>query len=489
MPAQTARYTKKADTAARKIVNSRKDAWANPYTGAGITDKLSGTVFLGNCLQSEAELCELFRHYDLARTIVCELPGDALRLKPKLKVSVEDEDDKAEAQELHAKRERALAKIFQKHNVYAKYLQAKIWGRLYGLGAVVLVSGKASETPWEPGKGPVTDCFVAEGPELRVKSWYTDPMSSKFGLPAVYWLTRKGMGGVATGQIAIHESRMILCGGALTPSDTKIVNQGRDDSVITAAYEALKQAGSNWASVSNMIHDMSVAVYKLNGYIDALASEGESTMRRRFAAMDMQRAVTRCIAIDKEDEEFEYVERGTVSGTDKLIDKTFLRLAAAARMPVTKLLGQSPAGMNATGESDTRIWYDQVGKCQTDEMAPDLERLAKAFDPGAEWTIEFPSLWQETAGEKQTRLKTQADTDKGYVDSGILLPEEIAASRFGKGNEHGLEIDLETRQELLANAHEAALNPPDPVELARAEGEAKAAAAGKAPAPAKRPPA
>jgi phage-related protein (TIGR01555 family) len=485
MPASTARYTKKADTAARKIVNSRKDAWANPYTGAGITDKLSGTVFLGNCLQSEAELEELFRHNDLARTVVSELVRDALRLKPKFHVAVDDDADVPEDD----KRERALDRKFRELDVMRKYTQARIWGRLYGLGAVVLVAPGNPETPWQVGKSPVTDCFVSEGPELRVKSWYTDPMSSKFGLPAVYWLTRKGMGGVATGQIAIHESRMILCGGAQTPNATKIVNQGRDDSVLTAAFEALRQAGSNWASVSNMIHDMSVAVYKLNGYIDALASEGESTMRRRFAAMDMQRAVTRCVAIDKEDEEFEYVERGSVSGTDKLIDKSFLRLAAAARMPVTKLMGQSPAGMNATGESDTRIWYDQVGQYQTEELAPDLERLAKAFDPGAEWTVEFPSLWQETATEKQTRLKMQADTDKSYADAGILLPEEIAVARFGKGSEHGIECDMDTREELLANAQEAALNPPDPIELAEAEGKAKAAASGKAPAGAKRPPA
>jgi len=50
-------------------------------------------------------------------------------------------------------------------------------------------------------------------------------------------------------------------------------------------------------------------------------------------------------------------------------------VAAAARMPVTKLLGQSPGGMNATGESDLRNYYDMISGRQETGLRAALEPL------------------------------------------------------------------------------------------------------------------
>ena len=78
--------------------------------------------------------------------------------------------------------------------------------------------------------------------------------------------------------------------------------------------------------------------------------------------------------------------------------RTVLQVAAgAADIPVTRLLGQSPAGLSATGESDTRNYYDMIAARQEVELRPRLERLDRlvlhsaGVDPEA-LTFEFRPL-------------------------------------------------------------------------------------------------
>jgi phage-related protein (TIGR01555 family) len=50
-------------------------------------------------------------------------------------------------------------------------------------------------------------------------------------------------------------------------------------------------------------------------------------------------------------------------------------VAGAARIPVTKLFGRSPAGMNSTGESDMNNYYDYIDGLRETMFRPVLEKL------------------------------------------------------------------------------------------------------------------
>ena len=52
-----------------------------------------------------------------------------------------------------------------------------------------------------------------------------------------------------------------------------------------------------------------------------------------------------------------------------------LDVAGAAEIPVTKLFGRSPAGMNATGESDMNNYYDSISQKQSTYLEPVLDKL------------------------------------------------------------------------------------------------------------------
>ena len=97
-------------------------------------------------------------------------------------------------------------------------------------------------------------------------------------------------------------------------------------------------------------------------------------------------------------------ERVDFGGLPDLV-RTFLQVAAgAADVPVTRLLGQSPAGLSATGDHDTRNDDDMIAARQELDLRPQLERIdalllrSTGVDPGA-LRFSFRPLWQVSAQE------------------------------------------------------------------------------------------
>jgi hypothetical protein len=148
-------------------------------------------------------------------------------------------------------------------------------------------------------------------------------------------------------------------------------------------------------------------------------------------------------------------------------------------------MGQAPAGLNATGESDIRWFYDTVRSKQSTALRPILNRLVKLLmiaDGGKEpndWSVSFRPLWQLSPLELADLRLKQSQTDKNYVEMDVLIPEEVRVSRFG-GNEYSAEtrLDDDARNEYdeaLEAEAEAAL----PTDLEPVNQETPGAAPGK----------
>jgi phage-related protein (TIGR01555 family) len=176
-----------------------------------------------------------------------------------------------------------------------------------------------------------------------------------------------------------------------------------------------------------------------------MSSNRSDELLKRMELVDMSRSISRSILLDAEDEDFRRDSYG-FSGIPEILEKMMLRLAAAARLPVSLLMGQAPAGMNATGESDTRFFYDQV-RAEQEAIKPKLERLIKIMigNDSAKVVIEFPALWQMTDRDKAELRRMEAETDRIYLQEGVLLPEEVAVKRFSGGE---FSIDINSRAEL-----------------------------------------
>jgi hypothetical protein len=142
-------------------------------------------------------------------------------------------------------------------------------------------------------------------------------------------------------------------------------------------------------------------------------------------------------------------------------------------MPVTRLMGQAPAGLNASGETDTVWWYDHLEGLQSEvieDPITDLVRFiflakegpTKGIEP-ENWSIRFRPLRQLTPLQEADRRLKIAQADQAYVQAQVVMPEEVAVSRFG-GDEFSAEthIDKELREKMAEEEPEPPPQSPPP---------------------------
>lgn len=430
----------------------RIDGWGNTITGVGTSrDKMAAARMYQSGRLMESDLDRLYDEDDFAATIVEALPEDGMRQgwEPVRRASEDDldESDGAETKERIAAIKRRAVDL----GVDARVMEGAIWGRLHGGSAVIPIveDGLDPSMPLDIAKvRAVRSLITVSRWELSWHAVNDDPRSSRYGKPET-WLFQPINGGQG---MVIHSSRLLTFEGSNVSRRRRIEEQGWSVSVLQRVYEILRDAGMNWKSISYILNDASQPVFKMKNLISMIAGGQKEALQNRMEVVNMARSAARALLVDADGEDFEY-RSGSLAGLDVLLDKTWVRVAAAARMPVTRLMGMSPAGMNATGESDVRGWYDSVQSYRTTDLQLPLEvivrLIAAELTAGSpdEWTIEWPSLWQMTPTEEAAHRKTIADTDSIYIDKGVVTPEEVTATRFGGGtySDGPITVDLSLR--------------------------------------------
>lgn len=156
---------------------------------------------------------------------------------------------------------------------------------------------------------------------------------------------------------------------------------------------------------------------------------GTEQLDRRIALLVQHRSNDGVQVIDKEDEDILKLET-PLSGVTDIVRQSLEILAAMNRTPAVKLLGISPSGFNATGDSDIRNYYDHVLSQQEKVLRPALNtilrilqiRLYGEIDPTI--TFDFAALSEADNAAIATTQKTRADTMAVLLDRAIVSQEE-----------------------------------------------------------------
>lgn len=431
------------------------DAWQNIVTGAGTDrDKATGQDYGWDLRLNDALVEALYHGDDMAARAVDLLPEHALvrgidltfpaapELVQQLTDRVEDLD---------------LLSAFQ---------DAMIWGRLYG-GAALYLGADDGGAPEEPLREDRIRHFdfvrTIDKRDLIPCAWYDDPISPRFGDPSAYRviIMPASSGVPVVSNVVIHETRLLRFRGARTANRIRRQNYGWDHSVLQKVWATLQTFASAWQSAGNLLCDASQGVLKIKGLIDAMADGSTDALMSRMAVLDRTRSTLRSLVLDAENESFERVAT-PLSGIPDLLHLAEARIAAALEVPLTVLFGVSPAGLNATGESDIQIWHAKIQQTRARYIGPRLRRLlsmillAKDGPTGGKlpegWSIDFPSVYQQSPQEEAQTHATQATADSTYVTAGILTAEEIATSRFSGPSGYSLRtsVDVDAREALMA---------------------------------------
>jgi hypothetical protein len=189
----------------------------------------------------------------------------------------------------------------------------------------------------------------------------------------------------------------------------------------------------NWIktrnSVGKLLRNFSTSVLATN-MGDVLADgDGEGLLGRAQLFTGL-RDNQDLMVLDKDAEEF--IQVNTPLGTvDKLQAQAQEHMASVASMPLTILLGITPAGLNASSEGEIRTFYDHILDMQNVMFRPNLVQVLEliqlskfgVIDPDI--TFDFVPLWDQDEGELATNRKADAETADIYVAMGAVSPEEV----------------------------------------------------------------
>ncbi|BBE08590.1 Phage-associated protein, HI1409 family [Mycoavidus cysteinexigens] len=373
-------------------------------------DKMAYNHYAFRKTISRSELATMYRSNWLARKIIDAPAEDMTREWLSLETKDENSKDKLEAAE----------KRFKLVTLLTNNLK---WGRLFGGSALYMsLAGEDPETPLEIKRirrGALQGFLVLDQHQLTVDK---QPCLVDLNRPE-YW--RPEYYRVAETQQIIHASRLIFSDGALVPvSDLK--QQGFwHDSVLQALYDELQRGDTVASGTASMFFEMCVDILKIDGLTNKLNSdEGTREVQKRFEVTNTAKSFNRMMLLDSADD---YQQKTINFGGVSEVATMFLqRISGAADIPATRLLGQSPTGLSATGESDIRNYYDALKAKQENILRPQVEKIydvmamSELGHPLKDLVIEFNPLWQLCEAERANAEKIRAETDQIYLMQGVI---------------------------------------------------------------------
>lgn len=428
-------------------IEQRNDGWVNTTTGiGGPADKSSGYRFASSHIDQDwFALEELYEEDHIAGRIVDALPEAVFANG----INVEIAD---------AKQKEATLDKLDALKVEDLIAQGMKWERLYG-GAAIFVGvddGRRFDEPLvEDNVRQVLYLHVLERWELYPARHYEDPKSPKFGQPSHYRVSPSDSTTLGrTVGVLVHESRLIKFDGLLTTKRKLIENQYWGQSVLVRAYNAIKQYGGSLAAVLALASDASQGVYKIKGLLQIIEGGNEEALKERFRQINQLRSILKAVLLDADGEDYSKVAT-QLTELANIVDRFQVNVAAAANMPVTEIFGISAAGLNATGENDTRSWYKQVAKAQRKSAKPAFERILRLLfrsklgpTSGAEptsWSVKFPPAWSPTALEQEQIKKTKTERALLLKDAQVVNEFQIARG-LCSGSEWDGDIVLTTEE-------------------------------------------
>lgn len=354
-----------------------------------------------------------------------------------------------------------------------KTMQALIRARLYGGAALIIGDGGNAAEPLRPetiNRGGLKYLHVVNRWEMGSTQIVRDILSPWYGRPEFYQVNSE-----TSGTVTVHASRVVRFLGNDLP-DVNLSPDGWGDSVLMAADAAIKEAIATNANMAQLAFEAKVDVIKIPRMMESLATASyRDRLIERFTLANSAKSIANTLMLDSEEEWDQ--KQLNFAGLPDVIRVYLLIMTAAADIPATRFLGQSPAGFSATGESDTRNYYDRIKSDQMMHITPAMSVLDEVLirsalgDRPEEIYYEWASLWQMSDKEKAEIAKLKADAFAIDVQAGLIADEALRKGRENQLIEDGTYPGFDQALEDAENAE-----PDEDDEDVRAEFEALKAA-------------
>lgn len=404
------------------------------YAYEGLTAQNSGLSFPGFPLLAELAQRPEYRH--ISETIAREMTRKWGELESD---GDEDRDDEITA----------LTALLDKHNIKDKLRRAAIHDGLFGRGHIFIdINDSFDDLEVLATPLAIDATAIPKGAKIAFRNiepiWTypndydsANPLSPDFYNPRTWFVNGR----------VVHRSRLLTFVGRKLPN---ILQPAYGFAGLSLSQMAIPYV-QNWLrtrqSVSDLLHAFSVMVLATN-MASVLQGGGAESLINRAQMFTQFRDNRGIMMLDKETEDFRNVS-APISGLDRLQAQSQEQMASVSGIPLVKLLGITPSGLNASTDGEIRVFYDTI-EANREALFGDpfgtireVMQLSLFGEIHRELSWKWGSLWQlDEAGESAVR-KTDADTSVELIDAGVISPLE-ARQRLAKTAGSGFDgIDIE----------------------------------------------
>ena len=267
------------------------------------------------------------------------------------------------------------------------------WSRLYG-GAIgyLMIDGQDPATPLNLdtiGQGQFRGV-------MAIDRWCLQPTLSdliqdlgpQFGLPKYYDVIPGWGSGLPP--VRIHHSRAVRLDGVRLPLNQRMTENMWGMSIMERIYDRLTMFDSTTNGSSQLVNKAHLRIMKVKGLRDII-SLGGAAMNALTKQVEMIRVFqsNEGITLLDADDEMD-VQQYSFSGLSDMIMQSAQQLSGALQIPLVRLFGQSPAGLNSTGDSDWENYHAGIKRQQETDLRAGIEKI-------------YHCLYRSTCGESPSK--------------------------------------------------------------------------------------
>jgi phage-related protein (TIGR01555 family) len=335
---------------------------------------LSAGTFVRSGLTNNLELLTTTYRVNWIAKKIIDMPSEDMTREWYTMNTEMEEEDLLELKELEAK-----------HSIKQEITNAIRWARLYGGSLALMVVDDPLNNPEGDFSKPldiqgllpgsfqgllVLDRSQGIEPSLELVSDLEDP---DYGLPMYYHVNIQTE---ENQSFRIHHSRVLRFIGRELPSMETVAENYWGASELEHCWDELQKRAATSANIAQLVFQANITTLKMGDFGTSLVLGSERTQNSLMQAVANENRLRTSYGVQiMSNEDSMENHPYNFTGLAEIYEAFMMDMAGAAEIPATKLFGRSPQGMNATGESDLRNYYDMITQKQEQMLRPALEKL------------------------------------------------------------------------------------------------------------------
>lgn len=299
------------------------------------------------------------------------------------------------------------------------------WSRLYGGGAILMITGQDLSKPLNLSrvrKGDLQRLVVLDRwdmSSMTINTW--NILAENYLQPEFY--TIRG------GSQQIHWSHFARFTGARLPLRQMAMTQGWGDSALRVCLDDIMDMVAAKDGIAELMTEANVDVITRDGLSDELASDQDGAIINRYTLFSQMKSVVQMALLDGD----ETYDRKTLNlgGVAPILETFMTWISGAADIPVTRLFGTSAKGLNATGEGDMVNYHNSIRAKQLTQLDPGMRQLDEVLVRSAlgYFPDDYNYVWNPLAQLNEREIaearRITSETDQRYLDMGVIQVSQV----------------------------------------------------------------